>query len=97
MLRLLPGISSLLIFTLVVQSPAFFVSETSPEFFLLAEANAGSSVGPQNRIGHPAHRYRRLMQVPVLCAHGIEMGSKTRAIVFLGLRSEIVDVIRVVV
>ena len=74
MLRLLPGISSLLIFTLVVQSPAFFVSETSPEFFLLAEANAGSSVGPQNRIGHPAHRYRQSMQVPVLCACGIKIG-----------------------
>ena len=64
---------------------------------VFAVADTGFRVGQQNRIGHPAHRYRRLMQVPVLCAHGIEMGSKTRAIVFLGLRSEIVDVIRVVV
>ena len=29
-------------------------SKTSPEFFLLAVANTGSCVGPQNKIGHPA-------------------------------------------
>ena len=29
-------------------------SITSPEFFLLAVANTGSCVGPQNKIGHPA-------------------------------------------
>ena len=39
---------------------------------MLAVANTGSSVGPQNKIGHPAHRYRQLMQVPVLSARGIE-------------------------
>ena len=33
---------------------------------VLAVANTSSCVGPQNKIGHPAHRYRQLMQVPVL-------------------------------
>ena len=32
-------------------------------------ANTGSCVGPE--IGHPAHRHRRLIQVPVLSARGI--------------------------
>ena len=48
---------------------------------MLTLANTSSSVGLQNRIGHPAHRHRRLMQVPVLSARGIEMGSKTCAVV----------------
>ena len=60
---------------------------------MLAVANTGSYVGPQNKIGLPAHRDRQLMQVPVLSACGIQIGFKTRAIVFLGLRSEIVDII----
>ena len=34
-------------------------------------------VGLQNKIGHPAHRYRQLMQIPVLSARGIQTGSKT--------------------
>ena len=32
--------------------------------------STGSCVGPQNKIGHPAHRYRQLMQVPVLFSRG---------------------------
>ena len=30
-------------------------------FPVLGVANTGSCVGPQNKIGHPAHRYRQLM------------------------------------
>ena len=42
-----------LISTLPVHSSAF--SKTSPEFFpVLALANTGSCVGPQNKIGQPA-------------------------------------------
>ena len=41
-------------------------------FLVLAVANTGSCVGPQNKIGHAAHRYRQLMQFPVLSARGIE-------------------------
>ena len=43
-----------------------FFSKTSPEFFfpVLAAANTGSCVGPQNKIGHS-------MQVPVLSVRGI--------------------------
>ena len=52
----------------------------------------GSCVGPQNKICHPAHRYRRLMQVPVLSAHG-KIGPKTCVIVFVGLPSKIMDMI----
>ena len=80
-------------FTLLVHSPAFF-SKTSLEFFsVLAAANTGSCVGPQNTIDHPANHYRQLMQVPMLCASGIETGSKTCVIVFSGFTSEIVDII----
>ena len=45
-------------------------------------ANIGLCVGPGNKIGHPACRYRQLMQIPMLCARGIEIGSKTRVIIF---------------
>ena len=38
---------------------------------MLAVANTGSCVGPQNIIGHPVHSYRQLMQVPVVSASGI--------------------------
>ena len=58
----------------------------------MAVDKTGSHVGPQNKTGHPAHSYTQLMQVPVLCARGIEIGSKTCGIVFLGLRSDIVDI-----
>ena len=46
----------------------FFLPQTSP---------AGSCVGQQNKLGHAAHRYRQLMQVPVLSAR-----SKIGVIVF---------------
>ena len=44
------GISSLLISTLPVHSPAFFPFRV---FLVLAVANTCSFVGPQNKIGHP--------------------------------------------
>ena len=53
MLRLLPGISSLLTSTLPVHSPAFF-QNLSRCFPALAVANTGSCVGSQNKIGRPA-------------------------------------------
>ena len=40
----------------------FIFSSISPKVFL---CNAGSWVGPQNKIGHPAHCYRWLMKVPM--------------------------------
>ena len=55
--------------------------------------NSGSCVGPQNKMGHPAHRHRHLMQIPVLSARGIQISSKTCVTVFLGLGSEIMDII----
>ena len=94
--RLLPGISSMLISSLPVHSPALF-QNLSRAFPVLDVANTGSSVGLLNMIGHPAHCYRQLMQVPVLRARGIQIGSKTCVIVFLGLCSEIVKMIWVVV
>ena len=39
-------------------------------------ANAVSCLGPQNKICHLAHRYRRLVLVPLFSARGIEIGSK---------------------
>ena len=38
---------------------------------MLAVANTGSFVGPQNKIGRSVRRYRQLMQVPVLSARGM--------------------------
>ena len=96
MLRLLPGISSWLISTLPVHLLDVF-QNLSRVFPLLAVANTCSCVGQQNKTGHPAYRYRQLMQVPVLSARGIEIGYKTCVIVFLSLGSEVVDMIKVVV
>ena len=48
---------SVLISTLLVHSPAFFPKPLSC-FSCVAVGNTGSCVGSQNRIGHPAHRYR---------------------------------------
>ena len=62
-----------------------FFQNLSPVFPMSAVANTGSCVGPQNKIGHPAHRYRQLMPVP-LCSRNIK-SYKTCVIVFLGLRS----------
>ena len=47
----------------------------------------------RTKIGHPAHRCRQLMQVPVLSACGLYIDSKICVDVFLGLRSEIVAII----
>ena len=61
MLRLVSGISSLLIYIVPVHSPAFFpkpltifFQNFSQVFPVLAAANTGSCVGPQNKIGHLA-------------------------------------------
>ena len=70
MLRFLPVISSLLISTRPVHSSAFS-QNLSRVFPVLAVAKTGSCVGPPNKIDGPAHRYRQLMQVPVLSARGI--------------------------
>ena len=70
MLRLLPGISSLLI--LSSQSIHLHLFQNISRVYpVLAVVNTGSSVGPQNEIGHPACRYRQLMLVPVWSARGM--------------------------
>ena len=59
---------------------------------MLALASTGSCVGPQNETGHPADRYRQLVQVPLfMSARGI--GSKICVIVFLGWHFDIVGII----
>ena len=67
-------------------------SKTSRVFPVLAVANTGSRVGLQNKIGHPAGC---MFQCCVPAEYIIS--SKTCAIVFLGLRSKIVDRIWVVI
>ena len=52
----------------------------------------GFLCGLQNKIGHPAHRYGELIQVPLLSVLGIKIDAKTCAIVFLGLHFKIVDI-----
>ena len=47
-----------------------------------AAANADSFVGLQNKIDFAARRHRRLMQVPVLSARRIEIGSEACVIVY---------------
>ena len=88
MLRLLLGISSLLISTLPAHSPTFS-QNLSRVFPVLAVPITGSCVGPQTKVGHPAHRYRRLMYVPLLNANSFK---NICYCFFLGLRSEIVDI-----
>ena len=39
-------------------------------------------MGPRNKIGHPAHRYRQVMLVPVLSARGVQRGSNTCVIAY---------------
>ena len=51
---------------------------------MLAVAYAGFGVGLQNKIGHPAHCYRQLMQVPVLSARGLHICAETFVLVFSG-------------
>ena len=89
MLPILLRISSVLISTLPVHSPAFF-PKPLPIFPVLAVTNTRSCVGPQNKIGHPAHRNRQLMAVPVLSAAEYKSAPK-HVIVFVGLCSEICE------
>ena len=74
-----------------------FFQNLSRVFPVLAAAHTCSCVGPQNKIGHPAHCYRQLVRVPLLNVRGILIDLMTYAAVFLGLRSEIVDIMWVVV
>ena len=66
-LPLIPGIGQYIAIHATLTAREFFLayfypsspftcifSKTSPDFFLLAAANTGSCVGPQNEIGHPA-------------------------------------------
>ena len=70
------NVSNVIQFDFLVFPPSgpftcIFSQNFSRAFPVLAVANIGSCVGPQNKIAYPAHRYRQLMQVPVLSAHGI--------------------------
>ena len=68
--------------------------QTSPEFFLCWLWSTQAAVWARRMKGQPAHRYRQLMQVPVLSSRGMEIVFKTCFVVFcflLGLRYEIVD------
>ena len=89
MLRLLPGISSMLISTFPVHSPAFF-RNLSRAFPVFSVANIGSFVGPQNKIGHPAHCDRQVRQVSLYSALEVQTNYETRVVVSRGLRFEIV-------
>ena len=62
-------------------------------FPVLAVANTGSCVGPQNKIGQPAHRYRQLMQVPCWMSAEYKQAPKQVLLFFLGLCSEIVNTV----
>ena len=66
-------ISSLLIFILSVHSPVFFPKHLQSYTVLavVKSVNTSSCVGLKKKIGHPAHRNRQLVQVPVLSAGGI--------------------------
>ena len=74
MLRVLPGISSLLISTLMVHSRAFF-PKSLQVFLLLAVTNTSSGVGPQNKTAHPASCYRRFKHITMLNTHRISPSS----------------------
>ena len=49
----------------------FFLKNLSRDLPIIAVADAGPCVGPQNQTCHPAHRHRRLLQVPLWSACGI--------------------------
>ena len=51
--------------TSFVPNPLFF-------FLALREADAGSRVGQRTKLGHPADRHKRLIQVPVMSVRGIQ-------------------------
>ena len=68
-----------------------------PSFSCAGCGKTGTAWARKIKIGYPAHHYRQLMQIPVLSARGIQIGSKTCVIFSLGLRSKIGDKIWVVV
>ena len=87
MLRLLPGISSLLISISVVRAPSFFpkpLSSLPPPLSVLVVhvANAGACVGLQNKSGRHAHRHRRLV---LLLRVSVE--HKVQLVCFAGIRN----------
>ena len=63
-----PAARNLFLSNLILSDPVifFFPPNFSRVFPMLAVANAESCVSLQNKLGHRAHRHRRLMQVPVL-------------------------------
>ena len=61
----------MLISTLPAHSPAFVSQTVSGAFPVLVVANTGYCVGPQNKVDHPAYRYRQDLQVPVLSDRGV--------------------------
>ena len=77
------GISSLLISTMPVHSPAFF--QSAAEFFLCYMWLTAVPVWARKIKCHPARRKTQMMKVPVLSARGTQTGSKTCVTVFTGL------------
>ena len=71
----------------------FFLQNLSRLFPVSAEANIGSCVDPQKKIGHPSRRYTQLIQVPELGFRGIYVGIKTRVSAFMGWYFKIVSII----
>ena len=63
--------SGCLFFSLNIKQVIENLRDAACRFPVLAVANKGSSVGPQNKIRHLAHRHRRLMQVAVLGDRGL--------------------------
>ena len=65
-----------------------FFQKPIPSFFpVLAVTNTGCCVGPQNKIGHPAPRFRQSMQAPMLSARGVLICSKTYYVSGLAFRN----------
>ena len=64
----------------------FSQKNMSRVFPVLVVAKTGFCVVTQNKVGHPAHLYRQLIEVPMLSACGIQT-------VFLGWHFEIVNII----
>ena len=59
-------------FGLISTGPvSLFVSIPLHFFLALGVVNTGSRVGPQNKIGHPGHCYKRWIPAPVLSVRGM--------------------------
>ena len=71
MLHLLKGVSFLSLCLPSRSIHLHFFPKPLPIFSVLAVATAGTCVDPQNKVGHLAHRHRRLMLVPMSSARGI--------------------------